>query len=410
MDSKKNSSSPAPTIKKRRIFPKIILAAAFLAVFILGVNFGNGRISVFSRAKGPSSTLPSRLDYNSVNQVYQSLKDNYDGKLTTQQLEDGLKHGLAQATKDPYTNYFNAKEAKEFNEQITNSFSGIGAQLGQDNKGNLEVIAPIAGTPAEKAGLKPKDLIAEINGESTTGMSVDDAVSKIRGKAGTKVKLSVVRNKNQPLTFVITRDNIKIPSVKTKTLDGNIGYIQISNFADDTYSLTSKAVEQFKNDGAKGLIIDMRNNPGGLLEEAVNISSLWLPTGTNILKEKTGGTVIKSYESTGNDIAKGIPTVVLINEGSASASEITAGALRDNNAVYIIGQKSYGKGVVQQLINFNDGSQLKVTVASWYRPNGQNINHQGIKPDKDVKMSDEDVKADKDPQLQAAQDYLNKNR
>ena len=135
-----------------------------------------------------------------------------------------------------------------------------------------------------------------------------------------------------------------------------------------------------------------------------------MPTGTNILKEKTGGTVIKSYESTGNDIAKGIPAVVLINEGSASASEITAGALRDNNAAYIIGQKSYGKGVVQQLINFNDGSQLKVTVASWYRPNGQNINHKGIKPDKTVKMTDDDIKADKDPQLQAAQEYLNKNQ
>lgn len=410
MDSKINPMSPSPKTNKRRMLPKLILGVAFLAVFILGVNIGNGRITVFSRAKGPSASLPSKLDYSSVNQIYQSLKDNYDGKLTAQQLEDGLKHGLAQATKDPYTNYFNAKEAKEFNEQITNSFSGIGAQLGQDSKGNLEVIAPIAGTPAEKAGLKPKDLIAEINGESTTGMSVDDAVSKIRGKAGTKVKLSVVRNKTQPLTFVITRDNIKIPSVKTKTLDGNIGYIQISNFADDTYELTSKAIQQFKDDGVKGLIIDMRNNPGGLLDQAVNISSLWLPTGTNILKEKTGVTVIKSYESTGNDIARGIPTVVLINEGSASASEITAGALRDNKAVYLIGEKSYGKGVVQQLINFNDGSQLKVTVASWYRPNGQNINHKGIKPDKTVKMTDEDIKADKDPQLQAAQDYLSKNR
>ena len=410
MDNNRTVSSPEQTTKKRRILPKLLLGTAFLAVFILGVNFGNGRLNLSFQPKGPSAGLPSKLDYSSVNQVYQSLKDNYDGKLTTEQLEDGLKHGLASATKDPYTNYFNAKEAKEFNEQITNSFSGIGAQLGQDSKGNLEVIAPIAGTPAEKAGLKPKDLIAEINGESTAGMSVDDAVSKIRGKAGTKVKLSVVRNKNQPLTFVITRDNIKIPSVKTKTLDGNIGYIQISNFADDTYNLTEKAIKQFKNDGVKGLIIDMRNNPGGLLDQAVNISSLWLPTGTNILKEKTGGTVIKSYESTGNDIAKGIPTVVLINEGSASASEITAGALRDNNAVYIIGQKSYGKGVVQQLINFNDGSQLKVTVASWYRPNGQNINHKGIKPDKAVKMSDEDIKSDKDPQLQSAQDYLNKNR
>lgn len=399
-----------PSAKKHRT--NLILAAAILAVgfFVLGLNIGSGRITMPWHHKGPSSNLPSRLDYNSVNQIYKSLKDNYDGKLSAQQLEDGLKHGLAAATKDPYTNYFNAQEAKEFDEEISNTFSGVGAQLGQDSKGNLEVIAPIAGTPADKAGLKSKDLIAEINGESTNGMSVDDAVSKIRGKAGTKVKLSVIRDKSQSLTFVITRQNITVPSVKSKILDGNIGYIQITNFAPDTTEAVGKAVEQFKQANVKGIILDMRNNPGGLLDSAVNVSSLWLPTGKNILKEKTGNTVVKSYEASGNNPAKGIPTVVLINSGSASASEITAGALRDNKAAYLIGEKSYGKGVVQQLIDFGDGSKLKVTVASWYRPNGQNINKKGVQPDQVIKMNEADVKAGKDPQLQAAQDYLNKNR
>jgi carboxyl-terminal processing protease len=239
-------------------------------------------------------------------------------------------------------------------------------------------------------------------------MSVDDAVSKIRGKAGTKVKLSVVRNKTQPLTFVITRDNITIPSVNTKKLDGNIGYIQITNFAPDTTEAVTKAVNQFKTDNVKGIILDLRNNPGGLLDSAVNVSSLWLPTGKNILKEKTGNTVVKNYEASGDNPAKDTPTVVLINQGSASASEITAGALRDNKVAYLIGEKSYGKGVVQQLIDFGDGSKLKVTVASWYRPNGQNINKKGINPDQTIKISDEDTKAGNDKQLQAAQAYLNK--
>ena len=394
--------------KKRKIIRTFAFSLAFVGVFVLGVNFGNGRIIFKPSANTANSSLPASLDYASVNRIYQSLKQNYDGKLTQQQLEDGLKHGLASATKDPYTSYFTAKEAKDFNDQLNNSFSGIGAQLGLDDQGNLEVIAPIANMPADKAGLKAKDLISEINGQSTNGLSVDDAVSKIRGKPGTKVKLSVVRNKNQPLSFVITRQTINLPSVTTKTLDGNIGYIQISSFSNDTYQLTQKAVEKFKAQKVKGLIVDMRNNPGGLLDAAVNISSLWLPQGTQILQEKTGGTVVQTYQSTGNDIAKGIPTVVLINEGSASASEITAGALRDNKAAFIIGEKSYGKGVVQQLINLKDGSQLKVTVASWYRPNGQNINHRGITPDQVVKITETDSANKNDPQLQAAEAYLNK--
>lgn len=398
-----------PKSPKRRRFLKIAtLLVAFVGVFVLGVNFGNGRIIFRPSANSANAGLPASLDYASVNRVYQSIKQNYDGKLTQQQLEDGLKHGLASATKDPYTSYFTAKEAKDFNDQINNSFSGVGAQLGLDEQGNLEVIAPIANMPADKAGLKAKDLISEINGQSTNGLSVDDAVSKIRGKPGTKVKLSVVRNKNQPLSFVITRQTINLPSVTSKTLDGNIGYIQISSFANDTSELTQKAVEKFKAQKVKGIIVDLRNNPGGLLEASVNISSLWLPQGTQILQEKTGGTVVQTYQSTGNNIAKGIPTVVLINEGSASASEITAGALHDNKAAYIIGEKSYGKGVVQQLINLNDGSQLKVTVASWYRPNGQNINHRGITPDQTIKISDDDSKNKNDTQLQAAINYLNK--
>jgi carboxyl-terminal processing protease len=381
-----------------------------VGIFVIGVGVGQGRINLGlgEHFSSVNKDLPSKLDYSSVNTVYQSLKDNYAGTVTASQITDGLKHGLAQATKDPYTVYFTAKEAKDFNDQLNNSFSGIGAQLGQDSDGNVEVIAPIDGLPAMKAGLMAKDIIASINGTTTSGMTVDEAVNKIRGPKGTKVTLQVVRDHKQALSFTITRQDIVIPSVKTKTLDGNIGYIQISTFANDTVELTDKAAKEFTDAGVKGIILDLRYDPGGLLDAAVRVSSLWLPAGQNVLQEKRGSTVVQSYSALGGDVLNGIPTVVLVNDGSASASEITAGALHDNKAAYIIGEKSYGKGVVQQLVNFNDGSQLKVTIASWYRPNGQNINHKGITPDKTVKISADDAKAGNDTQLQAAQAYLNK--
>jgi carboxyl-terminal processing protease len=391
---------------KRRSWWRGLVGLLFLAfVFALGMWFGQGKFSVH-RAHPVSSNLPAKLNYSTVDQVYKSLVDNYDGKLTEAQLEEGLKHGLATATHDPYTVYFTAKEAKDFNDQLNNSFSGIGAQLGQDKDGNLEVIAPIDGLPAAKAGLKAQDLIASINGESTTGMSVDDAISKIRGPKGTVVKLQIVRNKAQALNFTITRQDITLPSVKTKILDGNIGYIQITTFANDTVSLTKKAADEMKAKNVKGIILDLRSDPGGLLDAAIKVSSLWVPEGKTLLQEKHGNEVTQTYYGQGGDELKSIPTVVLIDGGSASASEITAGALHDNKEAYVIGVKSYGKGVVQQLINFGDGSQLKVTVASWYRPNGQNINHKGITPDKVVKISDADAKASNDTQLKAAQAYL----
>jgi len=376
---------------------------AGLLIFGLGINVGNGHISFGKH--GPAG-LPSQLDYTSVNQVYDSLKHNYNGKLTAAQLTDGLKHGLAEATNDPYTEYFTPAEAKQFNSELNQSITGIGAELGQDGDKNLIIVSPIKGFPADKAGLQAQDIITTINGQSTTGMSIDAAVNKIRGPKGSKVTLGIIRDKSQPLSISITRDTIQIPSVTTKTLDGNIGYLQISTFADDTSDLAKKAADSFKQAGVKAVILDLRGNPGGLLDAAVNVSSLWLPEGDTVVEQRgTGGDDVS--RAAGDDTLNGIPTVVLIDNGSASASEITTGALHDNKAAYVIGEKSYGKGVVQQLINFKDGSQLKVTVASWYRPNGKNINHQGITPDKTV-AEPSDATPDNDPQLQAAEDYLNR--
>lgn len=380
---------------------------AVLVVFSAGLEVGNGnlRIGILSASHSENSGLPAQLDYSSVSQVYQSLKANYDGTVTESQLLDGLKEGLAQATNDPYTEYFNADEAKQFQNQLNNSFSGIGAALGKDSSGNLIIVSPIKGFPAEKAGLKPQDVIAAINDESTSGMSPDIAANKIRGPQGTQVTLKIVRDKTQDLTFTITREDIQLPSVTSKILDGNIGYMEISSFSNDTTDLAQKAALQFKQANVKGVILDLRGNPGGLLDAAEGVSSLWLPYGKIIVTEKgTIGTEVHS--STGTATLAGIPTAVLINDGSASASEITAGALHDNGAAQLIGIKSFGKGVVQQLIQFNDGSELKVTIASWYRPNGENINKKGITPDQIVTLSDADAKAGNDTQLKAAEAYL----
>lgn len=376
-----------------------------LVVFALGIGVGDGRISVGTSRL--NSQLPSSLNFSSVNQVYQALKGNYNGKLTTSQLLDGLKEGLAQSTGDPYTEYFTASEAKQFNDELNNSFSGIGAELGADSSGNVEIIAPIDGTPAAKAGIKPKDVIATINGASTSGLSPDAAVNKIRGPAGTKVKLGIVRGGTQQLNFTITRQNITVPSVTTKILPGNIGYMQISSFADDTSNLAEQAAQKFvQKDHIKGVILDLRDNPGGEVNAAVNVSSLWLPSGKMIMQER--GNENQTYTSTGADTLHGLPTTVLVNDGSASASEITAGALHDNGAATIIGTKTYGKGVVQAILDLSGGAELKVTVASWYRPNGQNINHKGITPDQIVQLTDAEAKAGNDTQLKAAEAYLQK--
>lgn len=380
--------------------------AVAVVIFALGIGVGDGRIAILPGSL--NGGLPNTLNYASVNQVYQLLKQKYDGNLTETQLLDGMKEGLAQSTGDPYTEYFTSSQAKQFSDQLNNAFSGIGAELGADSSGDVEIIAPIAGTPAANAGLKPKDVITTINGASAAGLSPDAAVNKIRGPAGTKVTLGILRGGTQQLSFTITRANITVPSVTTKILPGNIGYMQISTFADDTSNLANQAAQKFASQHVSGVILDLRDNPGGLVDAAVNVSSLWLPQGATIMQEKRGSQVVQNYYATGNDTLHGVPTVVLVNDGSASASEITSGALHDNNVAKIIGIKTYGKGVVQELDNLPGGAELKVTIASWYRPNGQNINHKGITPDQIVTLNDQDVKAGNDTQLNAAEAALQK--
>lgn len=404
-----HSDNPVAPIARRRS-PRVQIAGIvviLLVVFGTGVLVGQGRLRLISGGGMQDETgLPKTLDYSSINQLYDVLRQHYDGKLTETQILDGLKHGLASAPKDPYTQYFTATEAKTFNGELQGqSISGIGAELDQDANGNIVVMSPLPGQPADKAGVKAKDIIVTINGQSTAGMSANDAVNKIRGKKGSKVTLGIARG-TQPLTFTITRDTIQIPTATSKILDNNVGYIQVSQFSDDTYSLVQKAVSDFQDHDVKKLVLDLRDNPGGEVTSAQDISSLWLADGATVEQEKRGSTVLDTLQATGTNPFKGMPTVVLIDGGSASASEITTLALKDNHAAYVIGQQSYGKGVVQQILPFSDGSELKVTVAKWYGPSGENINHKGIKPDQTATISDADSKAGTDTQLNAALTYL----
>lgn len=421
-EGKKKSQKLVPKISavswfsKGRVWAVVFVLLAFVLGNVSGVT---GRINLASGISGSQyksvSGLPNNLDYASVEKVYDLLRENYDGKLTTDQVLTGLKKGLAESTGDPYTEYFTAKEASDFEGQINGTFTGIGAELGKDKDGNIIVVAPIADNPAEKAGVKAQDIIATIDGQSTTGMSIDDAVNKIRGKKGTNVTLGIVRDQSQALTISITRDDIQIKSVKWQMNDNHIGYISISTFGNDTPGLIAQAANDLVRQQAKGVILDLRGDPGGILDSAVAVASEWLPRGKTILQEKRGSVVLQTYSSQGPSTLQGIPTVVLIDQGSASASEITAGALKDNNAAYLVGEKSYGKGVVQQPICIGGGQKadgscpgdmLKVTVASWYRPNGQNINHQGIRPDQEVKPGANDTADGPDAQKDAATQYL----
>lgn len=380
-----------------------------LLVFAAGLGIGINHPSILDNLRSEKSVqkqkMPQKLDYNGVEEIYSKLKKNFDGQLDANKLEDGLKQGLVQAAGDPYTEYLNAQESKDFSDQLNGSFEGIGAELGKD-KQSIVIVSPIAGFPAAKAGLKPKDIISDINGQSTVEMTIDEAVNKIRGPKGTDVKLGVIRN-GKKLEFNITRAQITIPSVTSKIVRGNIGVITINRFGDDTVLLSTKYANNLRSKHVKGVILDLRGNPGGLLDAAVGVSSLWLDKNEVVLQEKRGGVIEKTYYATGGPVLNGIPTVVLIDGGSASASEITAGALHDNHAATLIGLKSYGKGSVQEVLNLNSGGELKVTVAHWYTPDGINIDKKGIEPDKKVKVTTADISAKHDPQLNTAIQFLN---
>ncbi len=353
---------------------------------------------------GSVSNNNDNLDYDSVEEAYDTLVANYDGELDKTKLIDGLKKGLAEATGDPYTEFFPAEETKEFAEQISGSFTGIGAELGkQDNA--IVIISPIKGYPAEKAGVQAKDIILKINDEDALSLSISEAVKKIRGEAGTTVKLNLLRGSEQ-IELTITRTEIKIPSVEYEVLDGGVCNIRISRFSDDTDQLVKEAAKVCKEKSATSVLLDLRNDPGGYLDQAIRVSSHWVDQGKTVVTEKRAGKVIKTHSAGVGQEFKGMKTVVLINSGSASASEIVAGALKDYGLATLVGEKSYGKGSVQEIDQLGGGTSLKITIARWFTPKDKNIDQEGIEPDHKVEITVDQAKAGEDPQKAKALELL----
>ena len=354
-----------------------------------------------------AEVMPTSTDFNLYWNLWNSIKTNYvdKDKVKDNDLFYGSLKGMAASLNDPYTVFFDPKENKSFQDDLAGTFEGIGAEIGLKND-LITIISPLDGMPAAKAGLMAGDQILAINGTSTSGMAVDQAVKLIRGPKDTSVTLTIYRkgvdvNKD----YKINRDTIIVKSVNTQMRADGLYVIKVSAFNDDTKGLFDQAVQDVLKKNPKGLILDLRNDPGGYLDTAVAMASEWVEKGAVVWEKFSNGNK-SSYNSNGAARLTKFKTVVLINGGSASASEIVSGALRDYKKATLIGEKSFGKGSVQSVMNFADGSALKVTIAKWLTPNGDCINELGIKPTQEVKLTLDDFNKNKDPQMDAAVNFL----
>lgn len=407
---------------KKRLFligiSIIIVFASIVGGFYFGYKQGekNPKTVLIQGIENLDADKKNGVDFNLFWEAWSDLKEKYvdAGKLSNQDLLYGAIQGIAHATKDPYTNFFPPTEAKQFNEEISGEFGGIGIEIGE-KQNQLTVIAPLKGTPAEEAGLKANDKIIKINGESTEGLTVEEAVQKIRGEKGTKVILTIARDEwAESKDIEITRGIIQIPTLDWKIMDdngkesktGKILYLQLYNFYEKAPMLMYQAAIQAAFMDPKGIIIDLRNNPGGYLEAAINISGWFLPKDAVVVKEKSQSGDEEIFKAEGAELYKDTPIVILINQGSASASEILAGALQDNRGTKLIGKKSFGKGSVQEVVELTNGSLFKITIAHWLTPNGHLIEKEGLIPDYEVDLKEEDIKNGKDPQLEKAIEIL----
>ncbi len=344
-------------------------------------------------------TSNKTIDLSSVQKTYQELVANYDGKLDTQKLIYGANRGLVEAAGDPHTAYMDPDETKEFDKSLSGQIGGgIGAEIGLRNN-KPTIIKPLENSPAQKAGIKAGEAIVKVNDEASSDWSVEKVVSKIRGEVGTSVKLTLLSD-GQTREVSVVRQNIVSPAVESE-IDGEIGILKVNRFGDDTVSLARKYASEFVEKGVKKVILDLRNNPGGTVGAAQGLLGIWLDNQI-AMTERRGSEIVKTLRTTGTPILGNIKTVVLINGNSASASEITAGALREYGKATLVGQKSYGKGSVQIVLGLPGGSQMKVTEARWYTPKGKNIDKTGIEPDVKVDLSSDDVNNNVDPQMDKA--------
>lgn len=319
---------------------------------------------------------------NLFGEVMERSKSSYVDEVTDKKLIESAIDGMLTSL-DPHSSYLDADSFKYMNEQTKGKFGGIGIEVTMDN-GLVKVVSPIDDTPGQKAGIKAGDYITHIDEETVIGMNLNEAVSKMRGKIGTKVKLSIRRVNEKPFDITIKRQEIKIQSVKTEIKNDDVLYIRISSFAEDNDTNIIKAVKDANkklDNKIAGMVIDVRNNPGGLLDQAVKVSDLFLEKGEIVSTRSRNDEDTVKYNANKGDILNGLPIVVVINEGSASASEILAGALQDHKRAIVLGEKSFGKGSVQTVIPLGDFGAMRITTARYYTPSGRSIQAKGIEPD-----------------------------
>ncbi len=379
-------------LKSKRFLSKFFVGVAVVLVFTAGSFAG-----IFYDQHGRGA------DMSKFWNVYNLIHENYVGSVDNSKLIDGAISGMVSGLGDPFSSYLPPTDKTNLNTELSGQFEGIGAELVEkDNV--ITVVAPLPSTPAEKAGLKAKDVIVKIDGTSTEGMTVDDAVNKIRGPKGTKVTLTVLHEGASATSDIaITRDSITVASVSSKMI-GNVGYIEVDQFGEDTITGMQNAVNDLSAKNPKAIVIDLRNNPGGYLNDVPPMAGLFLPPSV-VVKEQYKDGKSDELRSTGLPVMPNTPMYILINGGSASAAEIFAGAMQDYKRATIIGEKSFGKGSVQDLIDLPGNSALRVTIAEWLTPNGRSISKVGITPD--VVVTDNKTDSS-DPVLNKALELANK--
>lgn len=402
--------------KFRRHFKIFVVVVLVCTSFFAGVFYAEYKSSRTNKTavlenilvKSHEKKQPQGMDFSLFWEAWNLINEKYvdKSKLDQTKMIYGSISGMIKAVGDPFSGFMNPEETEAFSQDMEGTFDGIGVEIGMKNE-ILTVIAPLEGTPAAKAGLKAGDKILKIGDELTTDMSVDQAVTKIRGPKGTEVTLTVLQNgDNEPKEIKITRDTISVKSVKLETKDGEIAIVKILKFGDDTTAEFNRVASRIITQKSKGIVLDLRNNPGGYLESAIDISSKFIPQGEVIVLEETSDGSKKNYDARGGSILSGLPVIVLVNGGSASASEITAGALRDDLGAILVGKKTFGKGSVQQLEKLSGGSSLRITIARWLTPNGDYIMEKGIDPTVDIDLTDNDYNNDRDPQMDRALEIL----
>lgn len=398
--------------KKQKIYKIIMLifVTALVTALITSVIVYNYAISGSLVKYINSSSETSDIE-KSINKIKKIIDEHYLGDVDESKLKDGALKGYVEAVGDEYTEYYTKEEMDSFEEDTLGNFTGIGIYMVKDTENNvIKVLTPIDGTPAYNAGIQPGDIISKVDGVEYTGEQMTEAANKIKGEVGTTIKLGIIRG-TESLELEIKRENIKINHVESKTLDNNIGYLKLSTFDEGCADEFKQKYDELNaNKNIKALVVDLRNNGGGLVEEALNIADYFTDKDSKLLitvDKKEKEEIRKAKQSKYINV----PVVVLINENTASASEILAGALRDNGIAKIVGTKSYGKGVIQEVLTLQDGTGIKITTNEYFTPNKTKINKVGIEPDETVNLPETvknvlTVEEKDDTQLQKAQELL----